>query len=199
MKKLTGFTLIELLVVVAIIGVLAVVVILNLTASQAKSNDARRKSDVLSIKKAVDAFQSEYDRYPICETKITACAFSSLTSGDNGDNLHGTGKYLDSTLGDIAKLSQYLPVFPTDPKMEYNSEPVYYQYADIMKSNPTPGSFYGILVAMEVLEGNLNATYHRDSSNGYEKTYYYCRTGTTLHSGMWKDTIAAGDVPLCNF
>jgi len=55
-----AFTLIELLVVVAIIGILATVVVVNLGNSQKKARDARRLSDVNQIAKAVDLYVLDY-------------------------------------------------------------------------------------------------------------------------------------------
>ena len=55
-KALTGFTLIELLVVVAIIGVLATVVIINVSQAKHKSNYARVFGDMTSIATAVKAY-----------------------------------------------------------------------------------------------------------------------------------------------
>lgn len=52
-----GFTLIELLIVVAIIGVLAAVVVLNLSDVKARAKNARRVSDLSLI---ADAFQMYY-------------------------------------------------------------------------------------------------------------------------------------------
>jgi prepilin-type N-terminal cleavage/methylation domain-containing protein len=52
MKK-RGFTLIELLIVIAIIGILALIVIINLADSRERANYTRVKSDVNTISKAM--------------------------------------------------------------------------------------------------------------------------------------------------
>ena len=194
-RYLTGFTLIELLIVVAIIGILATIVIINLTGAKARSNDARRKSDVASIKKAVDAFQSEYDRYPVCQDNgRQECKFSQDTSGTSAVGVNGIADLLDS--GDITKLTNYLQTFPTDPKMERGGNGHnFYAYADIPKDTSAPGSYYGIKVAMEVFEGNLSESYVCSAADCGKK-YYYCRTGTgLLLTGMWNAT----SPDLCDF
>lgn len=55
-KNYKGFTLIELLVVIAIIGILAVLIIIRIVNILPQSRNARRKSDIESIKKAFDIF-----------------------------------------------------------------------------------------------------------------------------------------------
>lgn len=49
-----GFTLIELLVVIAIIGILATFIVASFTSAQQRGRDARRKSDLDALKKALE-------------------------------------------------------------------------------------------------------------------------------------------------
>ncbi|MBI2263318.1 type II secretion system protein [Candidatus Berkelbacteria bacterium] len=56
LKIRKGFTLVELLVVIAIIGVIAALVIVNLSSARGKGRDARRKQDVETIRTAVEAY-----------------------------------------------------------------------------------------------------------------------------------------------
>lgn len=65
-KKLNrGFTLIELLVVIAIIGVLATLLLLNLTTANAKKRDLQRSTGVVQIRSAVEQYFDDNGSYPI--------------------------------------------------------------------------------------------------------------------------------------
>ncbi|TRZ77963.1 type II secretion system protein [bacterium] len=54
-----AFTLIELLVVIAIIGILATVVLVNLSSTRGRARDARRKSDLSNIRLALEMYYDE--------------------------------------------------------------------------------------------------------------------------------------------
>lgn len=61
-----AFTLIELLVVIAVIGALAVgaITFLNPLAQIQKANDAKRKSDLSQIQKALETYYNDYGYFP---------------------------------------------------------------------------------------------------------------------------------------
>ena len=71
-----GFTLIELLIVVAIIGILAAIVVINLDGAQAKSRDTRRISDLDTIAKAFQIYYEQNQTYA-----VPACGFNDGGSG----------------------------------------------------------------------------------------------------------------------
>jgi len=63
--KNKGFTLIELLVVIAIIGILASVILASLNSARAKARDARRKSDLAQLVRAVELYRNDNANYPV--------------------------------------------------------------------------------------------------------------------------------------
>jgi type II secretion system protein G len=64
-NKKRGFTLIELLVVISIISLLASVVLAALNSARAKARDARRISDLIQIRTALNLYASDNNgNYP---------------------------------------------------------------------------------------------------------------------------------------
>jgi len=63
----TGFTMVELLIVIAIIGILvsALVLVINPISQIQKANDAKRKSDLSQIQKALEQYYNDNNKYPL--------------------------------------------------------------------------------------------------------------------------------------
>lgn len=59
-----GFTLIELIVVVTIIGILAGVALVNVKHAQRKAREAALKDNLFTMRKAIDNFYADKQRYP---------------------------------------------------------------------------------------------------------------------------------------
>ncbi|MCX7956056.1 MAG: type II secretion system protein GspG [Patescibacteria group bacterium] len=64
MKSLKSFTLIELLLVIIILGILATFITSNFFSSLKKGRDARRKSDLEQIRKALELYYEDKRAYP---------------------------------------------------------------------------------------------------------------------------------------
>ena len=62
-----GFTLLELLVVIGIIGLLASIVVVNLTGARKKARDIKRVADIKTIQTALESYYGKNGKYP---TKI---------------------------------------------------------------------------------------------------------------------------------
>jgi len=59
-----GFTLLELLVVITIIGLLASVGLASYGRAQARARDARRQSDLTTLRNSLEIYYAEMNSYP---------------------------------------------------------------------------------------------------------------------------------------
>jgi prepilin-type N-terminal cleavage/methylation domain-containing protein len=87
-----GFTLLELLVVITIIGLLASIGLASYTRAQSRARDAKRESDLSSLRNALEIFYAENNSY--------------LDSG-------GSWQDLGDVLDDL--VPNYTKQLPTDP------------------------------------------------------------------------------------
>lgn len=78
--NLKGFTLIELLVVVTVIGILAGLISVNLFGARQRAQDAKKKADLLELKKALLLYNSDFGHYP-----KTGNGLALNACGPNGD------------------------------------------------------------------------------------------------------------------
>lgn len=76
LKYRSGFTLIELLVVVAVIGLIAIIIIVSLDKSRGKGIDARRKSDLIQIRTSLELYYNNCGTY-IVKQNCTGAAYGS--------------------------------------------------------------------------------------------------------------------------
>src|ERR1041385_6236773 len=76
-KKEGGFTLLELLIVIVIIGILALLIIPNITSAPKKARDTGRKTDLRAIQKALEEYFVSNNIYPASATWQT-----DLTAGN---------------------------------------------------------------------------------------------------------------------
>lgn len=67
-----GFTLIEIMVVVAIIGLLAAVVTMNLIGNVDTANASKARSDIRTLEIALDLYKIDNNRYPTTEQGLEA-------------------------------------------------------------------------------------------------------------------------------
>ncbi len=71
LKKQGGFTLLELLIVIVIIGILALLIIPNITSAPKKARDTQRKTDLRSIQKGLEEYFVSSNVYPGALTDLT--------------------------------------------------------------------------------------------------------------------------------
>lgn len=109
-----GFSLLELLISVAIIGVLTTIAVVGLSSTQAGARDGRRKSDLETIRSALELYRADCDRYPTYASGAPSSGQLSF-----GYALTGTGANTR-----CATTNTYSPKIPKDINSAYNY--VYY-------------------------------------------------------------------------
>lgn len=97
-----GFTLVELMVVIGLLGVLSLIGMTVYTTSQQRARDARRKTDMETLRQAVELYKADNNAYPNYTGRTDLTGFKNLLSPT----------YLSSTN------------FPTDP--QFNTTRTYY-------------------------------------------------------------------------
>ncbi len=111
----SGFTLVELLVAIAIIGILAIIIIVNLNNARTRARDARRIADLDSLRTALEMYYEDHKFYPsdVDPTGSTDC--------DCTDVGHYIGSNLVAGMSDTDCLSgcteflKYINPVPLDP------------------------------------------------------------------------------------
>lgn len=131
-----GFTLIEVLVAATIIGLLASVAIGSYSTATKNSRDARRKSDLETIRSAIEIYRADYGRYP------RAGCGSGVCPSTNVSNLSG------------ALVSTYIDAIPNDPSAA-TTTPYKYHAEDFSGSGPFQ---YCLMVLMENISNANNET-----------------------------------------
>ncbi len=164
-KSVAGFTLIELLVVVTIIGILAVIVTADFGKSRQVSRDIERQSDLRNLQAALELYRNAEGRYP------AGCNGPNNWSGQKGS----ASPCASGSQYVVGLAPKYIPVLPTDPKLNGASGYMYTVDAD--------GMVYKIM-AENTVESEVVTPSHQFSRCGdiYD-TSKECASVPTSHTG----------------
>lgn len=84
MIRKQGFTIVELLIVIVVIAILAAITIVAFNGIQQRARDSERKSELVSIQKALEMYYTDNGGYPGCNGVMyiaggtrTACSVSN--------------------------------------------------------------------------------------------------------------------------
>ncbi|WKZ29393.1 MAG: type II secretion system protein [Patescibacteria group bacterium] len=107
-----GFTLVELLIVIAVIGLLAMIAIVSLGSSRARSRDTKRASDLAQIKKALDLSYEPGSGYPLAGAPIV---IGTATTDVLCERAGATGFKPDQTPANCDANRVFMGLVPANP------------------------------------------------------------------------------------
>jgi prepilin-type N-terminal cleavage/methylation domain-containing protein len=128
-----AFTLIELLVVIAIIAILIGLLFPAFKAVQNQARQTQAKNDLTQIVNAVNAFYTDYGKYPLVTADVT---YGSTTIPNNDLFYTLRGVALGANAGDVANPRKIVFINPPNVKNDT---------AGNRRSgvSPTDGNYYG--------------------------------------------------------
>ncbi len=111
-NKIKGFTLIELLIVIAIIGILASIILVNLNGARLRARDAEREENIDQIYLALEEYYSTYGCLPVTSHSTCPGASGYLESNTGGWDYSSQGGFL--TFLATSGITSEVPVDPVN-------------------------------------------------------------------------------------
>jgi prepilin-type N-terminal cleavage/methylation domain-containing protein len=115
-QRAAGFTLIELLVVIVIIAILMGLAFPVFQGVQNQARKTQAKNDLTQIVTAVNAFYTEYGRYPTAATTDPAAVYESGSANNNN-------QVLIELLGKTGTINTRQVVFISPPNVKDDAKP----------------------------------------------------------------------------
>lgn len=84
-RKTSGFTLIELLIAIAVISILAGIGLTSLERANRTARDGERRSDIETIRGALEDYYAKYNRYPPSLSSLTGSFLAVLPDDPDPD------------------------------------------------------------------------------------------------------------------
>ncbi len=128
-KRQSGFTLIELLIVIFVIAIVAAAALYALNPARriGESNDARRKSDLVSVGKAIELYTADRGSAPTDLANAGIAVGSKYVLCSTPGSLSCGGQTLPCrVVDDTDFLGVYLPALPIDPAKSSTADTGYY-------------------------------------------------------------------------
>ena len=165
--KAAGFSLVELLVVIVIIGILAMIIVPQLSTSTDDAKLSTLQSDLSAMRSAVEVYRAQHNAYP---------AESMPTNPPAGV----------TTLSDafVAQMTRY-----TDAGGRIsNSKDTTFRYGPYIKGNNLPTNPFNDLNDVTVDSAEADIT-QRDSSGATTAWKFYSKTGVFISADGSHDTL----------
>jgi prepilin-type N-terminal cleavage/methylation domain-containing protein len=175
MRKNNGFTLIELLVIISIIGLLSVLAIVSLNTARMSARDARRKSDLKQIQKALEMYYDIKGYYPPSGIdNRTYCAYDL--------DQYGIAWSLTAETG-------LMGAIPKDPLTPNGTcyDNCYFYRGDVSIDPAGQSKGYALVTLLEKPTAADLATQraHFDSGNQCDPNRDWAANGYALYGGIW--------------
>lgn len=107
LKPKRGFTLIELLIAMAILAILSTIGFGNFQTARIKARDAKRKTDLAAVAKALEAYVNDHRTYPLADSNglIIGCGAVAAACSWGTSFTDGTSTYMAKLPEDVGGYS----------------------------------------------------------------------------------------------